>query len=159
MVRGPRGGRPRWSRCGPKAARGPSDPFVVRRPRGGRPWKVPLWSEDRGPSVGAERVVVLPEGRSGRRPVVDLTRIRGPEGLWFRLRPSAGWSRGTGRCSRLAGPPRAVALLAPRVVRTRGSRLVLVGRAAGHPRVPGRRAWVRPRGDAPLPSSPAAGVP
>jgi hypothetical protein len=143
-------------------------------PRSGG-WLVPLWSEDRagagrgwslcgpktarGPSVGAGRVVALPEGRLAQRPVVDLTRSRGPEGRWFRLRPSAGWPRGTGRCSRLAGRPRAVALLAPRFVRTRGPRRVLVGRAAEHPGVPGRRARVRPRGDAPLPSSPAAGVP
>jgi hypothetical protein len=134
------------SLCGPKTARGPAvdGPFVVRRPgavRGSRARRRPA------------------RGQGGRRPVADLTRCRRPEGLWFRLRPSADWPRGTGHCSRLAGRPKAVALLAPRVVRTRRPRRVLVGRAAGHPRASGRRARVRPRGDAPLPSSPAAGVP
>ena len=153
VVRGPRGGRPRWSLCGPKTARGPSSPFVVRRPRGGWPWMVPLWSEDRGAVRGnrARRRPARGQGGSASGGV-DLIRIRGPEGLWFRLRPSADWSRRTGRCSRLAGHPKAVALLAPRVVRTRRPRRVLVGRAAGHPRASGRRARVRPRGDAPLPS-------
>jgi hypothetical protein len=44
----------------------------------------------RGPPVGSGRFVALPEGRPGRRPVVDLIRSLDPEGFWFRLRPSAG---------------------------------------------------------------------
>jgi hypothetical protein len=161
QARRPRGGRPWMVPDGPWAARGPSA-------------VVPLWSEDRagavrsrcgpktarGPAVDGPVVVRRPGAvrgsRARRRPArgqvgsasggIDLIRSRGPEGLWFRSRPSADWSRGTGRCSRLAGRPRAVALLAPRVVRTRGPRRVLVGRTAGHPKVPGRRRGCVPEG-------------
>jgi hypothetical protein len=79
--------------------------------------------------VGSGCFVGLPEGRSLRRPFWP-GRGLGPEGLWSRVRPLLGRSRGACFAGLLAGHPKVAALLSPRFVRARRS-WRSVGRARG----------------------------
>jgi hypothetical protein len=86
-------------------------PLAVRRPRGGRPRMVPLWSEDRAGVIHGIRVLRRSaRGRGDWAPVAGLVGSWAPRGFGP-VRPVRRWVPKGPPLPVLAGHPRAAALL------------------------------------------------